>query len=89
MNGAIEQPATTPTPSSSAPDHLVRLIRARRTPDEAPRVNLEPATAYEAITRQMVDDLVREVTAIRSRLDSIFYIVIGSIVVDVFVRLAG
>ena len=72
-----------------SPERLARLVRehgARRQPE---RVNLEPASAYEAITRQMVDDLVRELSAVRTRLDSLFYIVVGSVVVDVFVRIVG
>ena len=74
-----------------SPERLTRLVRehgARRQP-ERERVNLEPASAYEAITRQMVDDLVRELSAVRTRLDSLFYIVVGSVVVDVFVRIVG
>lgn len=74
-----------------SPERLARIVRGRRPP--APRtpqpINLEPTSVYEAITRQMVDDLAREYAALRSRLDSIFYIIVGSIVVDVFVRLVG
>jgi len=50
---------------------------------------LEPTSAHEAVTRQMVEDLARELVALRSRLDSIFYIIVGSIVVDVLLRLVG
>jgi hypothetical protein len=52
-------------------------------------VNLDPLTTYEVLTRQMVDDLTREVLATRQRVDTMFYLVIGSIVLDVLVRLSG
>jgi hypothetical protein len=54
-----------------------------------PEVQLEPASAFEAITRQMVDDLRGEILALRSRLDSLFSVVIGAIVLDLLLRLAG
>jgi hypothetical protein len=54
-----------------------------------PEVQLEPASAFEAITRQMVDDLRGEILALRARLDSLFSVVIGAIVLDLLLRLAG
>jgi hypothetical protein len=54
-----------------------------------PRLNLDPLSTYEVLTRQMVDDLTREVSATRQRVDTLFYLVIGSIVLDVLARLAG
>jgi hypothetical protein len=67
-----------------------RLVRARRVPlDRPPPLNLDPATTYEVLTRQMVDDLTRDVAATRQRVDTMFYLVIGSIVLDVLLRLGG
>ena len=60
--------------------------RRRPTPDGSAPLNLDPATAYEVLTRQMVDDLTREVAATRQRVDTMFYLVIGSILLDVLIR---
>jgi hypothetical protein len=59
----------------------------RRTP--APDVQLEPASAYEAITRQMVIDVRAEIKSLRQRLDYLFSVVIGAIVLDLLLRIAG
>ena len=64
----------------------LRQLVKRKAP---PEVQLEPASAFEAITRQMVDDLRGEILAVRSRLDSLFSVVIGAIVLDLLLRLAG
>ena len=64
----------------------LRQLVKRKAPSE---VQLEPSSAFEAITRQMVDDLRGEILAVRSRLDSLFSVVIGAIVLDLLLRLAG
>lgn len=53
------------------------------------RPDLEPATAFEAVTRQMVLDLGREIHTLRTRIDGLFGVVVGSILLDVLLRLAG
>lgn len=70
-----------------------RLIRPKRIdatrqrrPAVPPSIDLEPATAYEAITRQKVDALEDDLGEIKSRVDNIFYLVIGSILVDMLSR---
>lgn len=50
-------------------------------------VNLAPLTTYEVLTRQMVDDLAREVSATRQRVDTMFYLIISSIALDLLLRL--
>jgi hypothetical protein len=67
-------------------DRLARTIRRGR---RRRAVNLDPATTYEVVTRQMVDDALRELATVRQRVDSLFYLVIASIVVDVVMRLVG
>lgn len=64
---------------------------ARRIRDRGARsaLNVEPATTYEVVTRQMVDDLIREVTAVRQRVDSLFYLVIAAIVGNILLRVIG
>jgi hypothetical protein len=81
-------PTTETRHRTGSSDRLVRLVREHRERQPA-RVSLEPATAYEAITRQMVEDLVRELAALRTRFDAMFYLVVGSLVVDVMLRIIG
>lgn len=64
---------------------LRRMLQRKPLPD----VQLEPASTYEAITRQMVVDLRSEIKSLRQRLDSLFSVVIGAIVLDLLLRLAG
>jgi hypothetical protein len=71
-----------------ASEELGRVLRARRNAGR-PVVNLDPATAYEVVTRQMVEDLARELTAVRQRIDSIFYLIAGALAVNVIMRLVG
>lgn len=56
-------------------------------PGHRPPVSLEPASAYEAVTRQMVLDLAEELKEIKSRLNSLLFMVAGSLLLDVALRL--
>jgi hypothetical protein len=56
---------------------------------EAKTVDMAPANAFEAVTRQMVIDLTNEIHALRTRIDSLFSVVVGAIVLDLLLRLAG
>jgi hypothetical protein len=49
-------------------------------------VDLRPASAYEAITRQMVESLTEELREIKSRLNSLIFMLIGAILLDVLSR---
>lgn len=60
--------------------------RRRRTTSSPPPIDLEPATAYEALTRQKVESLEDDLSDIKNRVDTIFYLVIGSILVDMLSR---
>lgn len=67
-----------------------RVARAARDREPPPDpLNLDPSTTYEVLTRQMVEDLAAEVSAIRSRIDTMFWVVIASVVTDAMLRLAG
>ena len=52
-------------------------------------VDLEPASAYEAVTRQMVEGLRDELREIRSRINGLLFIMVGTVVTEVTLRLAG
>jgi len=66
---------------------LARVLLGRR--PEPPRrpVDLDPASVYEVVTRQMVEDLVREVTATRQRVDSLFYLVVAAVIGEILSRI--
>ena len=66
------------------------LPRARRELQPATDpVNLDPATAYEVLTRRMVEDLAADVASMRGRIDTMFWVVIVSVVTDALLRMAG
>lgn len=52
-------------------------------------LSLEPASAYEAVTRQMVVGVSEELREIKARLNGLLFIAAGSVLVDVALRLAG
>ena len=52
-------------------------------------VDLAPGSAYEALTRQMVEALTEELDEIKGRLNGLLFMVAGAIVIDVVLRLAG
>ena len=52
-------------------------------------IDLGPGSAYEAVTRTMVEDLAEDVKEIRGRIDAIFWLIAGSVVVEVALRAIG
>lgn len=52
-------------------------------------VELRPASAYEAVTRQMVESLRDELRDIKGRLDGLLFLVAGTVVLDVVLRVSG
>jgi len=58
-------------------------------PERPARLDLEPATAYEVVTRQMVEALGADLREIKSRLNGLLFLVAGAVVVDLALRLAG
>lgn len=48
-----------------------------------------PGTAYEMVTRAKVDELATDVKEIRARIDGIFWLIAGSIVVEIVLRALG
>ena len=58
------------------------------TAPERPTVSLEPASAYEAVTRQMVVAVNEDLREIKARLNGLLFMVAGSVLLDVALRLA-
>ncbi|MCA9860687.1 MAG: hypothetical protein KC438_13245 [Thermomicrobiales bacterium] len=52
-------------------------------------IDLQPGTAYEVVTRTKVEELAEDVREIRARIDGIFWLVAGSIVADILLRVMG
>ena len=61
----------------------VRRLRDR------PGVDLKPASAYEAVTRQMVEGLEAELREIKGRVNGLLWMVAGAMVLDVAMRVVG
>lgn len=53
------------------------------------KVDLEPGCAYGVVTRQMVDMLRADVRQIKGRIDALFSLVAGAIVIEILLRLTG
>ena len=54
-----------------------------------PGVELAPASAYEAVTRQMVEGLAADVREIKNRLNGMMWMVAGTVLIDMVLRVAG
>lgn len=54
-----------------------------------PSISLEPTSTYEAVTRQMVLSLEDDLREIKARLNGLLFMVAGSVLLDVALRLAG
>ena len=63
--------------------------RRTRADRESVRVDLSPASAYEAVTRQMVEALADDLREIKGRLNGLLWMVAGAIVIDIVIRLSG
>jgi hypothetical protein len=58
-------------------------------PGHAESVDLNPRSAHEAITRQMVTDLAADVAEVKTRVNAVLWLVAGAVTVDVVMRLMG
>lgn len=52
-------------------------------------LDLRPGCVYGVITRERVDDLTNELREIKARLNYLFSLVAGAIIVDVLLRISG
>jgi hypothetical protein len=52
-------------------------------------IELKPASAYEAVTRQMVAGLEEELREIKGRVNGLLWMVAGAMALDVAMRLVG
>lgn len=62
-----------------------QIDRFRRPPLN--EVDLKPASAYEAVTRTMVEQVAEDLKEIKGRLNGLLWMVAGTVVVEVVMRL--
>jgi hypothetical protein len=53
------------------------------------RISLEPASAYEVVTRQMVLDMGEDLREIKARLNGLLFMVAGAVVLEILMRVMG
>lgn len=51
-------------------------------------LDLDPRSAYELLTRQMVAEMGRELREIRLRVNGLIFVTVGAVIVDLLLRLA-
>ena len=73
------------TTTGSGALRLRRQLARRRASQLAER----PRTAYELLTRQMVEQLGRDLADLRRRVDQLFTTVVGAILLELLLRLWG
>ena len=61
--------------------------RLRQTREREP-VRMEPGSAYEAVTRQMVEGLRDELREIRGRINGLLFLMIGALGTEAILRIA-
>ena len=66
-----------------------RAGRAERAERARPEIDLDPASVYELLTRQMVGDLAEELREIRLRVNGLVFVTVGAVVADIILRLVG
>jgi hypothetical protein len=74
----------------------IRLLRSRPDRDRRSRdhpadsaggIDTGPASTYEVVTRQMVDTLAEDLREIKSRLNALFFALLGGILLDLIGRM--
>ena len=65
----------------------LRAERAERAERTKPEIDLDPASVYELLTRQMVGDLAEELREIRLRVNGLVFVTVGAVVAEVVLRL--
>ena len=94
MNGdELRDRATRRLRSGEELRERVRALRAEsagrtgRSARARPEIDLDPASVYELLTRQMVGDLAEELREIRLRVNGLIFVTVGAVVADIILRL--
>ena len=73
--------------SGAAWRELLRAGREARAAREDPPLDLDPRSAYELLTRQMVAGLADELREIRQRVNGLLFVTVTAVIADVVIRL--
>lgn len=57
--------------------------------ERATRIDMWPGSMYEVITRTMVNELAGDVKEIRDRINGLFWLIAGTVAIDLVLRIAG
>ncbi len=80
--------SATPHPHDYAADQGTPA--APSTPSEPRRpIDLSPISAYEIVTRQMIEATQRDVAEIKGRINNLMVMVCGAVLVNIILRMAG
>jgi hypothetical protein len=77
-----------PADTAANSAHVSRVVPSAPGSPKQP-VSLEPASAYEAVTRQMVLGLAEDFKEIKTRLNGLLFMVAGSLLLDLVLRLTA
>ena len=66
---------------------LEARLRGRGGRRDEPPLNLDPRSAYELLTRQMVAALTEELREIRQRVNGLLFITVAAVIADLVMRL--
>ena len=68
-----------------------RKNHAAPTPGPAshPAVNTEPSTAFEALLRQQMESLEKQLQDLRGRINNLFILIVGTVALQAVLRVAG
>ena len=61
----------------------------RRRPGTQPEIDVSPACAFGAVVGQRLAELERNVGEVKGRLNGLIFLVIGAVVIEMILRLAG
>lgn len=90
-----DEPKHMPAPDDPATGLRRQVARWRagggggRRRRRATSVDLAPASAYEAVTRQMVEQVREDLKEIKGRLNGLLWMVATAILLDILTRVAG
>lgn len=88
MTGSIEEQEGRRRRAAAEIVDGVRALRQATIADDASPEGIEvrPANAYEAVTRQMVEALQEDLREIKGRLNTLLFAIVGGVAIDVIAR---
>jgi hypothetical protein len=64
-----------------------RVVRRENAGGGTPPLDLDPHSAYELLTRQMVQTLSEELREIRLRVNGLIFVTLGAVLTEIVLRL--